>query len=201
MKARLGCIVEEAGRLRQCPCSSVASPMAIDPGLYVVTTDLVIKVPRYKLVRPGEIERPVRLLAARRADAALVLIDSDDDCPAELGPDLLLRGSSAYPRASYWGSDREDGIRELVPCDSEIARWQAWTSHNLAPHQDPENIRGAKGWLDRNMSGTRGYKETSDKAAFSAMFDMDAARTSCDSFRKCHEEVASLLSPFAVDPV
>ena len=54
---------------------------------------------------------------------AVVLIDSDDDCPAELGPDLLLRGSSAYPELPIGVviAKMEYESRFLAPRDRSLA--------------------------------------------------------------------------------
>ncbi|HEX2077141.1 MAG TPA: hypothetical protein VHG08_05515 [Longimicrobium sp.] len=51
------------------------------------------RVKRNQVVRPGELERAVQLAVADRAaaSAVLVLLDADDDCPAELAPVLLRR--------------------------------------------------------------------------------------------------------------
>jgi hypothetical protein len=56
-----------------------------------------IRVGRYKVVRPGELERAVEL-ARRRSEgcnAILLLLDADDNCPKELAPNLLERAKSA----------------------------------------------------------------------------------------------------------
>jgi hypothetical protein len=51
------------------------------------------RVKRNQIIRPGELERAVLLAVAdrARASAVLVLLDADDDCPAELAPTLLKR--------------------------------------------------------------------------------------------------------------
>ena len=58
-----------------------------------------IRVDRYKVVKPTELERAIEL-AARIANGdgyVLVLLDAEDDCPADLGPDLLRRASETRP--------------------------------------------------------------------------------------------------------
>src|SRR3990172_1631059 len=51
------------------------------------------RVKRYSVVRPEELERAVKQAVRDRANAAgvIVVLDSDDDCPAQLGPALLAR--------------------------------------------------------------------------------------------------------------
>ena len=66
-------------------------------GRYDVDVAKPVRVGRYKVVRPGELERAIEL--ARRksegCDAIVVLLDADDDCPGRLGPDLLARAANA----------------------------------------------------------------------------------------------------------
>lgn len=194
MVFRLGCVVEGDGETEAVPVLVRRLATDLHPGLQVVTTNLVLRVPRYRLVRPGELERHVVFLAARLADAILVIIDSDDDCPAELGPLLHSRAINAHSALPV----------AVVLAKFEYESWFLGAAGSLAgrrglgtslqPHPDPESVRGAKGWLSRNMEGSRIYKETSDQAALTAVFDMDAALSACDSFRKCHKEIGSLLS-------
>src|SRR5207249_131651 len=56
-----------------------------------------IRVKRDKVVKPGELERAIELAArqAGRGGAIFILLDADDDCPAELAPSLLARARQA----------------------------------------------------------------------------------------------------------
>ena len=49
--------------------------------------------PEIKVVKKGELERAVELAARKIGGqgAIFILLDSDDDCPAQLGPALLCR--------------------------------------------------------------------------------------------------------------
>src|SRR3990170_3721302 len=55
------------------------------------------RVQRNRVVRPQELERAVTLAARDRPNVAgvIVVLDSDDDCPAQLGPALLARARAA----------------------------------------------------------------------------------------------------------
>jgi len=50
-------------------------------------------------LRVGELERAVELAARQiqHGDAVIILIDADDDCPAELAPKLLSRAKETRP--------------------------------------------------------------------------------------------------------
>lgn len=70
----------------------------------------------------------------------------------------------------------------------------------LAPPEDPESIRGAKEWLDRQMR-PHGYEPTIDQAAFAARFDLAKARVCSPSFDKFCREVERLLRADAAGPI
>ncbi len=121
-----------------------------------------------------------------------VLIDADDDCPADLGPRLLARIKTARP-------DRRAAV---VLANREFEAWFLAAAPSLAGHrelpevlespQDPEKIRGAKEWLGTKRVG-KPYRETSDQAAFTAVFDMKAAREKSPSFDKFWREAERLI--------
>jgi len=54
------------------------------------------RVKRNRVVKPGELERAISQTIRDRAEIGgiMVLIDSDDDCPAELGLQLLERAKN-----------------------------------------------------------------------------------------------------------
>ena len=65
----------------------------------------------------------------------------------------------------------------------------------LAPPDNPEAIQDAKGWLSARMPRGRRYRETLDQAAFTATFDMAAARRNSPSFDKLWRDIGSLFQP------
>jgi hypothetical protein len=150
-----------------------------------------IRTPRSKLVKPGELERAVDL-AARKAGsrgALLVLLDSDDACPAHLGPQLLERARAA----------RSDVPISVVLAKREFESWFLAAADSLRDvllpsftvPADPEAIRGAKEWLDRHaQQGT--YRETLHQPAWTQRFDLTQARRA-PSFARCCREIERLL--------
>lgn len=56
-----------------------------------------IRVKRNLVVKPGELERYVDLAANKGGSdgRVLILLDADEDCPAELGPSLAARAGAA----------------------------------------------------------------------------------------------------------
>lgn len=133
-------------------------------------------------------------LAARKiagVGAVLILLDGDDDCPAELGPQLAQRVAEV----------RNDLPSAVVLAKREFEAWYLAAAESLRglrglyadlqPPPDPEAVRGAKEWLAERMTG--GYSETLDQPALAAQFDLDLARRA-PSFDKCYREVVRLLT-------
>ena len=153
-----------------------------------------IRVPRDRLVKPGELEKAVNLAGrkVRPNGAIFVLIDADDSCPATLGPILLRRAEA----------ECGDLPIALVLAKKEYESWFLAAAASLrgfadlpidlAPPQDPEEVRGAKQWLTNRMPRGRAYAETIDQEEFTRRFDIHEAR-SADSFDKCCREVERLL--------
>ena len=83
-----------------------------------------IRVDRRKIVKAAELERAVEL-AARKAGAGgriLILLDAEDDCPAELAPDLLRRARAA----------RGDHAIRVVLAKTEYEAWFLAAADSIA---------------------------------------------------------------------
>lgn len=158
-----------------------------------------LRVMEGKLLKPGELERTVEL-AGRRAGplgGVLVLLDCDDDCPATVGPAIQRRAHAGRP----------DLALEVVLARREFESWflagasslagKRGLVADLAPPDQPEGIRDAKGWLKRHMTGSRGYSEVVDQPALTAQFDLLQARERSDSFDVCYRHVERLLRRLA----
>ena len=159
----------------------------------------VIRQPASRLLKPGELERIVELAARKLAGPGgiFVLLDCEDDCPATLGPTVLARVRQA----------RSDLPTALVLAHREYEAWFLGSAPSIAgrrrlpnglqPHPAPESIRGCKAWLSDQMPQGTAYNEVADQPALTAVFDLDAAKSACPSFDKCHREVTALLQRVA----
>lgn len=118
----------------------------------------------------------------------LILLDADDDCPAQLGRNILARAQEVLPNRSV----------SVVLANREFEAWFIGAARSLNGHRGlvagdadlnvaAEGPRDAKGWLRQRMaSGT--YGETTDQPAFAAKMDLQEALDRCRSFRKlCRE--------------
>jgi hypothetical protein len=143
-----------------------------------------IRKRRPELADETELRRAVRLaLKQEGCTAILILFDSDDDCPAELGP--LVQA---------WAQDEAGKL----PCAVVMAHreFEAWflaaieslrgtrgVRADALSHPEPESHRGAKGLLEQRLVKGRSYSETADQTALTARFDMARAYRRCRSFQ------------------
>jgi hypothetical protein len=188
------CIVEGHGEVEAVPILLRRLAERLAPGI-MVFVPRAIRVTKSQLLREGELERAVEL-AARMDESVtgvLIMLDSDDDCPAELGPKLLKRATEA----------RSDMQLAVVLAKREFESWFLAAAESLAGYRglsaqlhapaDPEAIRGAKEWLSDHMQPGRSYGPTLDQPRYAAHMDLDKALTS-PSFQKLWREVKRLLA-------
>jgi hypothetical protein len=195
MLVSLGCIVEGDGEKRAAPklLARIAENLAPQVQLRFPEP---FRAGRNKLVKPGEIERTIELVVRRLTAprGVFILLDADDDCPANLGPELLARAARARPDVPF----------ALVLANREYEAWflaaiESLAGHcelptELPPFPDPESIRGAKERISRLMRRGRRYSPTADQSELTLRFDMELARQRSPSFDKCWREVDRLLS-------
>ena len=162
--------------------------------VYDVQTARPFRVSRYRIVRENEIERAVRQVIKARKDVCciFVILDCDDDCPAELGPALLKRCKSvtrlpvavALPKREFenWFLGAKESLRGVRGIRTDAS----------AP-PNPEEIRGAKERLRKNTEKKR-YNAVIDQPALAARMDLELAQRRCPSFDKFVRDVHRLIS-------
>ena len=152
-----------------------------------------IRVHRQRVLRDGELERYVALAAGRVGSdgGALILLDADEDCPAELGPRVLRRARAFRPDLRIESVVAKCEFEGWLIAGIEPLAGTRGLTRELAAPADSEAIRGAKEWLSRRMEGS--YRPTADQAAWSARFDMDLARRRSPSFDKMWRATEALV--------
>ena len=154
-----------------------------------------IRTRRDRFLRNNDEFRRMLLLAAAKAGQdgkILILLDADEDCPAELGPRVAVRSQDIIGHIDV----------SVVIAKHEYEAWFIAAAHSLAgqrglqDHIDvpdsPEAIEGAKKWLTNRMPGSRAYRETLDQPAMTQIFDIEAARAHSPSFDKLCREISRL---------
>ena len=149
-----------------------------------------IRVRRDRFLNRKDEFRKYVLLAESKCGSdgwLLILLDADDDCPAELSQNILQRVSeiTPHPRVS------------VVVANREYEAWFIAAAQSLNGHRgfrfdgetvtDAERPRNAKGWISSRMPN-KGYGEMTDQPAFSHLFDLQQAYDGSRSFRKLCSE-------------
>jgi hypothetical protein len=160
-----------------------------------VSIVLMVRRPKSKLLRPRGLEDAVELAARATGQngAILVLLDGDDDCPAELGPRLLERARAQRGDRSIAVVVAKREFEAWFMACAESLRGQRGLPGDLLAPLDPEAISDAKGWLSARLPRGETYVETRHQPAFTARLDLDRARRA-DSFDKCYRDLARLLT-------
>lgn len=154
-----------------------------------------LRIPKHTLLRVGELERAVEYSARKlneRMGGVIVLIDADDDCPAELSEDLRQRARGT----------RSDVAVKVILAKCEFESWaiasaeslRGWKGlpDDLTAPADPEQIRGAKEWLTARMPRGVSYTPTVDQPGLAARLNIAAARAS-PSFDKFYRDVRAII--------
>ena len=149
-----------------------------------------IRVKRDKFLNKEEEFRRQLLLAAAKCGESgwiLIVLDADDDCPAELGKRI-------HERAQQYVSHRRLSV---VLANREFEAWFIAAARSLngirgfsSPPSEAvqaEEPRNAKGWIRERMQGGT-YSETRDQPAFAAHIDLQQAFDNSRSFRKLCKE-------------
>jgi hypothetical protein len=194
MPIKVGLVVEGHGDCKAAPILFRRIGSNIDPGV-VLDIESPIRRPRSSLVhKAGELERAVELAAlkVRPHGGVFVILDSDSDCPAELGPSLLARAKPAGMGLPVSVILPQREFEGWFLAAAESLRGRRGLPADLAQPAHPEEIRGAKEWLRERMHA---YSETVDQPALTAVFDLNQAR-SANSFDKCYRDLQSLIEQF-----
>ena len=193
MTIQIGCIVEGHGEVEAVPLLIRRVAANLYPELEVIIPR-PIRIAKNKLLQANGLEQWVEIVSVRigAQGAIFVILDSDDDCPAELGPDLLHRASQVHTGLPIAVVLAKCEFEAWFLAAAESLRGQRGLSNDIHPPNDPEAIRGAKEWLSHQMEGSRSYSETHDQPALAALFDLEQARQA-DSFDKCYRDIVRLL--------
>lgn len=193
MTVQISCIVEGHGEMEAVPILIRRIARNLYPELEV-RTPRPICVSRDKVVKAGELERRVEFAARKISGqgAIFILLDSDDDCPAHLGPGLRNRALQVRENLPLTVVLAKHEFESWFLAAAESLRGHGGLRDNLQVPNNPEAIRGAKEWLSKRMEDAGTYHPTVDQPALTACFDLNQARRA-DSFDKCNRDIVNLL--------
>ena len=190
---RVCCIVEGHGEVQSVP--ALIHRICLERGSAAPVVPRPIRWDRHKLVKPGETERAVRLavLSAQATGGVLLLADADDDCVAQLGPQLLERARQAANGIPVAVSLACREYESWFLASAESFQNFRGLPADLAPPSDAEQIRGAKEWLRKSAGAGNSYRPGVDQLLFTRKLDPTLARRS-QSFRRFERELVGLLA-------
>ncbi len=136
-----------------------------------------IRVPRMKLPKAGVLERYLVVAEAGIQEkggegGVLILIDAEDDCPAELGPKLLNRARKTLGRRAV----------EVVLAKRMFESWLV-AGEACEIRTMPQDVELCSPTPILRESLGR-YKKTADQPRLTARMKIDLARSRCPSFEK-----------------
>ena len=170
-----------------------------DQGIYDLEVARPFRVKRDQVVRPDELERALAGASRARANAAavVVILDADDDCPAELGTQLAQRCREAthLPTLVVLAARELEGW--FLGAKESLRGIRGIRSDAMAP-DSPEGIRGAKERLSKNMTGSRRYIAVDDQPALVERMDFALARERCPTFARFELRFRDLVSRVTV---
>jgi hypothetical protein len=190
---RIASLVEGDGEVEALPVLLRRVVREIDP-LSIPMLPRPFRHPLGSIRRAGGLERDLSTLAELYpGHAIIVLIDCDDDCPKELGPQLASRAKRARPdlNISVVLAHREYESWFVAAAESLAGRRNL--ASDLAAPENPERIRDAKGWLSQHTQGPGRYSPTQDQAKLSHWLDLEQVRQRSRSFRKFWKEVEGIV--------
>lgn len=182
-------IVEGDGEVRALPVLLRRLAAWLSPELWIdVLHPIQTRRDRF-LNRPEEFRRMLLLAAAKCGDSGwiLILLDADDDCPAQLGAKVLEDAQQIVPhrRISVVIANREYEAWFIAAAASLDGK-RGFSFAGQEPI-DPEINRDAKGWIKKHKRDGR-YDVNTDQPAFSQLIDLEQACRNSRSFRKLCDE-------------
>ena len=152
-------------------------------------------------MKKDSLQAAVRVAVLREdCSGILVLLDADDDCPAELAPSL-----------EHWARDAAGGKPcALVMANREYEAWflasiealrgKAGILPGAISHPNPEAPRDAKGELELRMPPGASYSASVDQPTLTVHLNLEKAYRRCRSFRKLVSAFGSLAAAAGVAP-
>jgi hypothetical protein len=141
---------------------------------------------------PGKLEQAIRAHKEFPDCAAvLVLFDLDDGCPKEIAVAVADRIRAMEP------------LQFTVTVVSAKREYEAWflaSLESIHPGRtyagDPEGLRAAKGWLEREFR----YREVRDQARYTQALDITLAEPRSRSFRRLMHAIDEIITSADIDP-
>ena len=139
MTVKIGCIVEGESEVATVPLLIRRIAANLYPELPIVVPP-PIRRPRNKVVKENELERAVEFVARQIGGqgAIFIILDSDEDCPAQLGPALLHRASQARSNLHIAVVIAKNEFEAWFLAAAESIRGQRGLRNDIDSPEEPE---------------------------------------------------------------
>jgi hypothetical protein len=160
----------------------VSPPIRVKAGSFLKDADYFAKY----------VELAARKAVSRAGRSVLILLDCEDGCPAELGPELARRAAAVRSDVPILVALAHREYETWFLAASQSLRGVAGLPMDLETPARPESIRDAKGWLSAHMASR--YNEPNDQPAFTRRFSFDEA-AAIPSFARLRRKLQQLFAP------
>ena len=146
-------IIEGKGEVEALPKLIYNVVMALTPDSYPIVLR-PHRVPRDRLLTvPGLLEYHCERAFAEAGPNArlIIMLDADDDCPAELGPCLRQRIGSRFSGELFSVSIANREYENWFIASLETIAGEIGVIQDTQVPDNIEGIRGAKEWISRHM--------------------------------------------------
>jgi hypothetical protein len=159
-----------------------------------------IRQPRGRLVLKENLHKAVRLALNKLSNPLvpdvpalmLLLIDADEDCPAELGPRLLRDAREVCAGANVACVLANLEYETWFVAAAESLKKYLDLTRDLALPESPEESGQKKSWVEQRFRGTK-HSETQDQPAMTDAMDLALCRRRAPSFDKLCRELERRL--------
>ncbi len=131
----------------------------------------------------------IEFQAEGMSGGVLIVLDADDDCPADLGVLLRQKAQEARPDIPVVIAVANREFEAWYLAGIQSLQGKHGLPDLITPPTNPENIRNAKGWLGQQMGS---YSPTIHQEKFAAVLDLQLARQS-QSFARFYDRVSQLF--------
>jgi hypothetical protein len=196
MSTALISIVEGHGEVKAIPVliSRVLQLM----GVVGIHAGPALRKHRHEIVMPDKLEKALLQACKLRSNVGgiLVVLDADDDCPAQLGPNLLERAVNTTHLPVRVIIVQREMEAWFLACKESFRGFMGIPDHTLS--LDNAEEVDAKGRLLRNMHGVK-YRSSLHQVEFARRMDLGHCRMRSRSFDKFMRDIEFLVSAVGRD--
>jgi Domain of unknown function (DUF4276) len=128
--------------------------------------------------------------AAQEGGGVLIVLDCEDDCPANLGPHLVQKAQAVRADVSILVVLAFREFETWFIAAARSLRGLHGLPNDLEPPEHAEGIRNAKGWLTDRMNVA--YDPITHQIEFARVIDVEQARSNRSFNRFCDRIVEFL---------